>query len=157
MVKSIARRFCWWSNRSIKDHLSYQIQRSICELFHGNAPHLIQTNMSTKNFISEVLSLSENQYHRLYSIGKCSVIENKINSISLTAIININCFNCGFSPSLKYCPKTQNKERIKANKKIFYEKIWISRASQIPRREWPPEKGQLGSSYWCRKEKPWSP
>ena len=81
-----------------------------------------QTNISNKPCISEILSLAETQYCRIYLIVQWSGIDTKINSTSFTSIANGNYFNCGGSHSLKYCCKPHNGERIKANKKLFYKK-----------------------------------
>ena len=74
---------------------------------------------NNKPRISGILSFVETQYFRLYSIGRWSGFDTKINSTSFTAIYNGEFFNCGSSHSLKDCRKPQNNERIKANTKFF--------------------------------------
>ena len=54
-----------------------------------------QTKKSNKPRISDILSFTDTQYLGFHYIEQWSVVDNKINATSFTAIYNGNCFNCG--------------------------------------------------------------
>ena len=81
---------------------------------------------STGPTIDQVLKFAENCYRCLCSTNKWTGVKTKANKTSFKACLLANkgeaiCFNCGGNHILKECTKPLNSDRIKANKKIFWE------------------------------------
>ena len=81
---------------------------------------------TTAPTIDQVLKFAESRYRRLCSTNSWTGVATKANKTSFKACLSENkgetiCFNCGGSHSLKECPRPHNEERIKTNKKIFWE------------------------------------
>jgi hypothetical protein len=78
--------------------------------------------------IDEILQFAENQYHLMKSTGKWTGVESKTNETFFIAALQAEtssgtkvtiCFNCGGLHSFKSCPKPADKNRIRANQKLF--------------------------------------
>ena len=83
-----------------------------------------QNSSTTRPSVDLVLKFAEAQYRHLRSTNAWTGISTKANKTSFKACLSMNkgetiCFNCGGAHSLKECPKPQNEDRIKTNKKLF--------------------------------------
>ena len=77
-----------------------------------------------KPSISNILKFAEEQYRILYSSGKWTGVQTKLGETAFTSNTGrakYKCFNCGGDHRLEDCPVKKNDERIRANRKLFYD------------------------------------
>jgi hypothetical protein len=122
----------------LADHLLDVFQTSSVDDFNSLFKHFrLQSKIATFRLksggssgptIDEILQFAENQYHLMKSTGKWTGVESKTNETFFIAALQAAtssgtkvtiCFNCGGSHSFKSCPKPADKNRIRANRKIF--------------------------------------
>ena len=77
-----------------------------------------------KPSISHILKFAEEQYRILYSSGKWTGVQTKLEETAFTSNTNstkYRCFNCGGNHKLENCSIKRNDERIRANQKLFFD------------------------------------
>ena len=77
-----------------------------------------------KPSISHILKFAEEQYRILYSSGKWTGVQTKLEETAFTSNTNstkYRCFNCGGNHKLENCSIKRNDERIRANRKLFFD------------------------------------
>ena len=86
------------------------------------------TSTTTVVSVKEILRFAELQYRKLSSTNEWTGVRTKANQSIFVAPINVNnsskkdiiCFNCGGKHYINDCPKPKDENKIKANRKLFW-------------------------------------
>jgi hypothetical protein len=114
-----------------------------------------QGGKATPPTINQVLRFAEVQYRKLCATNEWTGVATKANATTFLANLAQNkgetiCFNCGGKHALKECPKPQNEERVKVNKKTFWDK-------KNKDREAKKSNNKKGNSEKKAKSTKWAP
>ncbi len=141
-IRGAVSRLSNMKTKSGKSALPDDLVESLLKVFQTSSVHAfnslfehfsMQTELSsfynkgaTNPTIAQVLSFAEARYRLLCSTKAWTGVIAKTNETSFKACLSENkgetiCFNCGGCHSLEKCPKPHNADRIKANKKLFWD------------------------------------
>jgi hypothetical protein len=152
------------------EHLLKVFQTSSVPVFNQLFEHyhreqklsMLSTGIQKTTSIAQILTFAEQQYRTLCSTNDWLGIKTKAKETAFIAGKSSDpiCFNCGGAHNIKECPKQRDVERIKINKKKFWESMKSSKSKSKSGNSAKPATNKTASPKSTEKSTPsgkWAP